>query len=309
MRQHTDRSTNSVTLQYAGRVLDFHEYLYGYPDGTFFVVNRSEVPLPEDVEELAAEACMAAESLPDAEEIRLAVVDSIVSQALVDAPEILADMAEPDVQWLDSDRRLLERQHMIAAARAAERIRIAKAQLKIRIEQQRPEALCAPTYVGAPPPVAGWAEGWSVSDANEVPSDHQPAESDEGEQETSAEALEEAFEQVDGPASVTVRRAQAAIRAAREAELPQRLPGGARRRLKHFPPASYVIYGDAIEPRADLCAAMADGQGLGRSGREPAVVDWDGEWPVVVRRYGKEGRTVYRVEEALRRAGVEVEAA
>jgi hypothetical protein len=37
---------------------------------------------------------------------------------------------------------------------------------------------------------------------------------------------------------------------------------------------------------------------------EAAVIDWDGEWPVVVRRYGSNGCTVYKVEDALKRAGV-----
>jgi hypothetical protein len=70
-----------------------------------------------------------------------------------------------------------------------------------------------------------------------------------------------------------------------------------------MPPAAYVIRGETIEPRTDLCAAMADAQAVGRKGAEAVVVDWDGEWPVVVRRYGTDGRTVYKVESALKRHG------
>jgi hypothetical protein len=45
---------------------------------------------------------------------------------------------------------------------------------------------------------------------------------------------------------------------------------------------------------------------MGRADREISVVDYDGEWPVVVRRYGQDGRTIYKVEDALRRYGIDV---
>jgi hypothetical protein len=76
-----------------------------------------------------------------------------------------------------------------------------------------------------------------------------------------------------------------------------------------MPPAAYVIYGDAVDPRRDLCAAMTDARAFGRKGRETVVVDWDGEWPVVVRRYGQGGRTVYKVESVLKRHGIALEVA
>jgi hypothetical protein len=108
------------------------------------------------------------------------------------------------------------------------------------------------------------------------------------------------------PRSRTVHRARQALEEARAQELPQRLPGGMRRRLRQAPPAVYILYGETMDPRLDLCAAMTDGRSMGRADREISVVDYDGEWPVVVRRYGQDGRTIYKVEDALRRYGIDV---
>jgi hypothetical protein len=76
-----------------------------------------------------------------------------------------------------------------------------------------------------------------------------------------------------------------------------------------MPIGLYIAYGEAMDGRADLCGAMADARNMGRKGRETVVVSWDGEWPVVVRRYGQGGRTIYKVESALRRAGIAIEEA
>jgi hypothetical protein len=81
--------------------------------------------------------------------------------------------------------------------------------------------------------------------------------------------------------------------------------------------AQYVVRGaDAPSVRGSLVEAMQDAEKIAAGMRavagsevEVTVIDWDGEWPVAVRRYGEGGRTVYRVEDALKRAGVEEKAA
>jgi hypothetical protein len=107
-----------------------------------------------------------------------------------------------------------------------------------------------------------------------------------------------------------VAKVQEAVSQARATELPQRLPGGARRALQKLVRAQYVISGaDAPSVRGSLLEAMQDAEGMARGSKgsdvEVTVVDWDGEWPVVARRYGEGGRTVYRVEDALKRATTE----
>jgi hypothetical protein len=117
---------------------------------------------------------------------------------------------------------------------------------------------------------------------------------------------EEEFDTDLTPGSETVQKAAQAVEAARESELPQRLPKGSRRRIQRMAPAVYIVAGESIESRRDLCAGLTDGRAMGRKGREVSVVSWDGEWPVVVRRYGTGGRIIYKVERALKKAGVEV---
>lgn len=303
IRQRTDRPTSSVILQYTGRRLKFDAEIYGYPEGTFFVASPSDVPWPPELEQAAAEACVAVETLPEARELREATVEALVTEAAVHAPELLAEMAEPRVYWNDWDRRELERKHMIAARHLQQRTSAAVRQVMLRGADNIP---CPepPQVPGPPPPAAGDELALPGRERRPgLPASPLPAEPEAAP--ASPAATDEGARL---PTSVAVHRARDAIVAAREAELPQRLPGGARRRLKRMPPGTYIAHGsEAIDPRADLGAAMADAQAKGTKGNEAVVIDWDGEWPVVVRRYGQDGRTIYKVEDALRRAGLEVE--
>lgn len=283
VRQHHDKPTQSVILQYTGRGLDFHSYVYGYPDGTFWVANLIEVPLPERVERLASELGFDVNLLPDLPRLKAAVVEALASEALLNAPGLLGELSEPAVYWSPSDARDLERKHTIAAARVLEIEALLLGDLRLRATMMRSGA---PTATRLPLPMAPVPVVVAPEAALEV-------------------VEEEDDDEIIVPASAVVQTVAAAVGKAREAELPQRLPGGARRKLGRMPAAVYVTVGDALEPRVDLCAAMADAQAHGRKGDETTVIDWDGEWPVVARRYGKDGRTVYKVESALKRAGVE----
>lgn len=309
LRQQRDRPTNSMILRHVGtgrRALDFEQYIYGYPEGTFFVASYSDVPFPERIEQLASDRGINVLALPDAPRLQDAVVEALVTEAMVKAPELLSELAVPEVRWQDWDRRELERKHTIACARVAEISRIVEVDIKLRAagvatpsyKVEPIEGLLGPepAYIG-PGPIL-------LPAVTELPPPAlaPPVVEEEPEVEVEEEEVDERFV----PGSSTVQKAVKAVEAARDAELPQRLPGGMRRRLRKMAPGRYVMYGEVIDSRVDLCAAMTDGRSLGRKGREVAVVDWDGEWPVVVRRFGQGGRTVYKVETALRRSGVEV---
>lgn len=310
IRKTKDGPTNSAILQYVGsgrRSLDFDSYIYGYPDGTFFVASFDDVPFPDRVAEMAEKRGIKLDALPDAPRLRHAVVEALVAEGMVQAPELLADLAVPEVYWRDWDRREMERKHTIACARVSEIARLVEADIKLRASRVAHPSYAVPSLdaiLGPEPATVGVVPAVAVPDLSPPPAESRtPEPVIEEEEEVEVEEDDAAAY---GPGSMTVKRATDAVVAAREAELPQRLPGGARRRLRRMAPGRYIVYGEAMDSRVDLCAAMTDGRSLGRKGREVAVIDWDGEWPVVVRRYGQGGRTVYKVETALRRAGVEV---
>jgi hypothetical protein len=304
IRQKTDKPTNSVVLQYVGRRMQWHDRVYGYDDGTFFVCNIDEIGYPPSLVELANELDFDIDQLPDARRLREAAADALASEGFVDAPDLIGDLATPPLKWLKGDVRELERKHMIAVARLTEMTRITAAEIRRR---------CLPICAPEPEPMA--IEPMLPSAGIEYlplePEPVLPLAVAESPPLAPVEVVEtvEVDEGALSASSLVVQRVRFAIIAAREAELPQRLPSGARRRLRQMPPGVYLAYGEALDIRSELCAAMTDGRALGRKGREVILIDWDGEWPVVPRRYGQGGRTIYKVEDALRRHGIEVKKA
>jgi len=290
IRRRQDRGTNSTVLEYTGRVLRFHERVYGFPDGVFLVVSHDEMPYPPSLRALSEDLGVPIEALSVAKDLKMAAVDALIAEGIVKAPQMLADFAEPSVMWQAWDSRELERRHVVAIARVVELEALAARELRLRVAM-------LPTSAGAPPP----------------PEAPKPAVEPEV-----VEIFVAATErQADPAAQATLAKVQAAVAQARESELAQRLPNGARRALQKLVRAHYVIRGaDAPSVRGGLAEAMQDAEAAAASMRKVAgddievtVIDWDGEWPVVVRRYGAGGRTVYRVEDALKRAGIEEKAA
>lgn len=287
VRKHVDRA-GVITLRYDGS-LPFVAHLYGYDQGVFFALAPSEIPIPQEIEVAAEAAGMIAADHPDMPTFRRAVIDALLAQATVGAPNLLEELVEVPTRWTQGDQHELERRH--ARARVA-----FETAAKCVLDDLRRRALLRRPMMGAPiaplpAPPAAMVEVIEVEPAVAVPALPETAEP----------ASEGEFVPV---SSATVERAAAAIAKARGAELPQRLPGGARRQLAKLPPGVYVIAGDVYEPRKDLASAMTDAQEIAHR-KESVVVDWDGEYPVVVRRYGVGGRVVYRVEVALRRAASE----
>jgi len=302
-----DRATNSAVLEYTGRALRFHERVYGYADGVFLVVSLDEMPYPPNLRGLSDELGVPIEALSVAKTLKTAAVDALIAEGMVKAPQMLHDFAEPDVFWQPWDARELERRHVVALARVVELEALAERELRLRAARIVADPTPSPTMViMSPEPAAPPSPGRAM------PLGLTP-ESAESEIFTKILSAERPVD----PALVTIAKVQAAVVQARESELAQRLPNGARRSLQKLVRAQYVIRcSDAPSVRGSLAEAMQDAESAAAGMRkvagddvEVSVIDWDGEWPVVVRRYGAGGRTVYRVEDALKRAGIEEKAA
>jgi hypothetical protein len=291
IRQSQDRSTGAITLRYVGRKLRFFDRLFGYDEGVFFAVTLSEVPLPEALTALATAAGVDIDTLPLTAELRRAVADVLVSEAMIDAPEYLSMCADPRAVWLATEVRELEHRMLAAENRVRETSRIIEGSLRRRIAPAPIATAPIRTYAAMPP--AGFGSRFEAKTPAVEP------EPDDAE-----EAVEDIESGTVETSEATGKRVMAAVKIAREQELPQRLPGGARRALGHLPPGLYVSHGSALDRKADICSAMVDGAESGKRSGESTLIDWDGEWPVVARRYGAHGRIVYRVEDALRRAGL-----
>ena len=252
IRQRTDKPTNSVVLQYVGgRRLDFEGYLYGYPEGTFFAATLSEIPYPAYLEELSAKHSVNIDALVDAPRLRQAVVEALAAQAVLEAPELLGDIAYPDVRWQDWDRRELERRHRIALARVAELARLVENDIKIHAFRVTPQVQMPDvTSLLGPEPMPPRLRLVEPPAALPEPASPCPP--------VVEDAVAPCEDELDpyAPGSQTVQSAVAAAKAARESELPQRLPKGTRRRLKRMPPAAYIIYGEAVDPRPGIALSL-----------------------------------------------------
>lgn len=318
-RQELDRPTDSVVLRYRGRGAKFDSYLYGYPEDVIFAVELDDVPWPEDLEDLAEAYGVVVDALPDARRLREAVADSLVAEALVGAPRHMEEMGASGFEWRHSDLHEVERRHQIADARVRRLAKLMENDLRLRVGGFKMPSFRVPdvsSFVVPQPPLepgeatletvsaealSAAAEPLPEVDTSFAGSSH-PVNVPTATIETVAPSEEAEGADEAGPLSPSVvTRVAEAIKGAREAELPQRLPGGARARLRRMPAGTYLAWGEALDYRADLCSAMTDGRALGRKGREVSLIDWDSEWPVVARRWGQGGRVVYKVETALRR--------
>lgn len=297
IRQALDRSTGALTLKYTGRKLRFFDRMFGYDVGVFFAIATNEVPFPESLQTLASAAGVTVDDQPLAAELRRAVAEVLASEAMLEAPEYLGMVAEPRSEWISSDIRELERRNLAAENRVRELSLLVERGLRRKVAPRAADPVVRSAAPLAPP---------SVFD-RPAPPRHAPPPPPAPAPKVEVEEVEE-IDDV-GPvetSDATARRVLAAVKAARAEELPQRLPGGARPALRRLPAGLYVSHGAALDRKLDLCAAMMEGAECGKRAGESAVIDWDGEWPVVARRYGAHGRIVYRVEDALRRSGIAV---
>jgi hypothetical protein len=281
-----DRAMRATVLRYAGRGIAFEETLYGQEPGVILVAIHDELPWPPSVTKVSEETGVPVLSTTGAAELQRAVVDAIVAGAMVEAPQLIKEFSRTPTRWLGSDLADLTRRHVLTLSRVAANARIVETEMKLRVAR--------PVEIVAMAPMAPMAPYMSPRYSLSSPAP-----------EPTKAPVEPALPpSVPAPATSIVARAQEAIAAARTAELPQRLPQGARRALERMVRAVYLIRDSDPVPqvRADLTEAMADAERAARDEKvDVTVIDWDGEWPVVARRYEKGGRTIYRVEDALKR--------
>lgn len=281
-----DRALRATVLRYTGRGIVFEETLYGQEPGVILVAMHDELLWPPSVEKVAEETKVPVLSTAGAAELQRAIVDAIVAGALVEAPQLLKAFSPTPTRWLGGDLADLTRRHALALSRVAAHSRIVETEMKLRVA--RPIEVAVATLAPMPAPYTSPRYATFSSPAPAAPTPAEPA----------------LPPSVPAPATSTVSRAQEATSAARTAELPQRLPSGVRRALDRMVRAAYVVRDSDPVPqvRADLAEAMTDGERIARDEKtDVTVIDWDGEWPVVVRRYTSGGRTTYRVEDALKR--------
>lgn len=302
-RTWLDRGTGALTLRYTGRKLRFHERLYGYDEGVMFAVVVSEVPLPEALISLATSAGVDLLAQPLVPELRRAVADALVAEAMMHAPTHLATMASPGTAWLETDVQSMERSWLMVEGRIRDITRTIEQQL---ISRTRRGAFMSswtpsPLFDPMPPPFYGRS---LATRTRSLPTPPAPAPEIARVDVIDVDVKDDAEPTPVETSEATGRRAMAAAKTAREQEMPQRLPGGVRKALGRLPAGIYLSHGALLGRKSDICSAMVDGAEAGRRSSEATVIDWDGEWPVVVRRYGEHGRIVYRVEDALRRHGI-----
>lgn len=292
IRSATDRSAGTLTLRYTGRHLRGTGRLFGFSENVFFAVSLNEVPLPDGVTTLASAVNVDMNTFPLTNELRRAVAELLAAEALLEAPALLEEIASPRTQWNPLDVRALEHAVLVAENKLAEVRGAVEGALRRRIVTRFDLPPVRPLYSVMPPPDF-WRERKREPAVEAAPLPEPEPESNDVE-DTTQDASE-----------ATGARVVAAIKVAREQELQQRLPGGARRALAHLPSGLYLARGSSLEMKPTICSALVAGAEGGRRSGESTVIDWDGEWPVVARRYGANGRIIYRVEQALRRSGLD----
>lgn len=266
-KREVDGTTGDHVLRYRGPG-KWIGRLYGYGLDVFYAVSSRELPYPEDLRSMTVEAGISPDKHPLITPFRIAVIDALMAEALVQAPELLAEYVALPLVWSEPMGLSLEREHVRALERVRSIVDEWKRDLQRRMRTH--ERFAEPVIIEPvqPEPV--------VEEPKVVPV----------------------------PQSV-LTKIHVAIGAAREAELPQRLPSGVRRLFSKLPSGVYLVEGKDISPSSNLETALSLAKTRAVEKKsEIVVVDFDSEWPVVVRKFGSDGTVVYKVEAAVSRAGI-----
>jgi len=314
IQKHSRRGV--ITLSYAGRNRKRVARLHGQDEDTLFVLNEAVVPLPDDVEELAQQVGVTLIGSPTETQFRRLVAEALLAEAIEKAPEHLLAITGVSFEWPDSTLVTLERDTKAAEARLDALIREVTARLKSKLVQARalpvfdwmptpaerreparperavavlPLRLNSERVVTAPPAgqeMAHLAEAFVAARATPVAASVEPQVSP-------------------GASEAVLLKIRDATRAARDRDTPQRLPAGARKAVEASPPGALVW----ANGKANVCRSIEDAIGGARAvavrGVDSAVIDWDGEQPVLVRRFTAGGITAYRCEDSIRVTRVE----
>lgn len=289
-----------TTLSYAGRYRKRVARLHGQDEDTFFVLTEAVVPLPDEIEELAQQVGVTLIGSPTEEQFRRLVTEALLAEAIEKAPEHLLVITGAWFEWPDATLVTLERDTKSAEARLDALIREVTARLKAKLVQAHslpvfdwmpPSATSERSTLARPAPRRAAPRPAVVDDEPGLTSTPEP------------EPLPQASGT--GASEAVLSKIRDATRAARDRDTPQRLPAGARKAVEASPPGALVW----ANGKVNVCRSIEDAIGGAREvsvrGTDAAVIDWDGEQPVLVRRFAAGGVTAYRCEDSIKGAKVE----
>jgi hypothetical protein len=266
-----------LALEYIGAELPWIARIEGQPLGTIAVVTRDEVAAPPQLEVCAADAGVDLDSHPAMPRLRAVVADALLAGERARARELLEEMTGLRVEWAPGAEHSVRSSHRRALDAVDAVVREVADDLAARARRRRAATIMSGSvrHVSAPLDVA--------------------------------EALGFApprFQGTTPPAPVTADLLAALeqdIATARSLDLPQRLPNGVRRSLSHLAPGVYLVEDGLLCPQPNLRSALEQASRTDSRAQDRAVVDWDGEWAVMARRYGPGGAPGYRIDRALQR--------
>lgn len=274
-----------LALTYTGRgVREWLGRIEGYPTGVLAVVTRDDVALPPQLEVCAADAKTELEDHPMVPRLRAAVADALFAAHRTNAAALLEELSGLEVRWAPGAERVAKERERRAFEAVSQVIFQIADDLATRARRRRSSEIMnrSVTYGIS---TAEAAEAASFMQHLEEPASPPPRPKPP---ERAPVFTEDALAQID-----------AHMQEARNTEMPQRLPAGTRRALLRLPPGVYVCEDGLLIPYPEMKAALDQAARLDGSSTSRSVIDWDGEWPVLVRGWGAGGLPGYRLDEAL----------
>lgn len=295
---------NVLALSYNGKVKARIARLHGYDENTFFVVNTNAIPIPDEIEELAQQAGTTLAGSPTEDSFRRLVADAIIAEAIEHAPEHLYEITGIAFSWPDSTLVSLERDTREREERVESLIREIRLRLRAKLSERIPVFDWVPpsmdyTTPSQEPAASGATKASTKSDTVES-----PAAPVEPEPELDFSVRDEALR----PSDAVISKIREAVKAIREKDVPQRLPAGARKVVEAAAPGILIWYGGRAIPCPSLGDALTAGRAhalkksaTAQNSQDTVVIDWDGEQPVLVRRFKPgSGATTYRCEDFVK---------
>ena len=311
IQRHARR--NILTLTYNGRVKARIARLHGHDENTFFVVNTNSIPIPDEIEDLAQQSGTTLAASPTEDSFRRLVAEAIIAEAIENAPEHLLEITGVAFSWPDGTLVALERDTREREERVDGLIREVKLRLRAKLTERIPvfDWVPPPTEYSSAPRTPAIAATTAKAATARATSDEEPEAAAETEPELDFTIRDEALR----PSDAVIAKIREAVRVIRENDTPQRLPAGARKVVEASAPGVLIWTGN----KAISCPSLGDALVAGRAhalkksansqnAQDTVIIDWDGEQPVLVRRFKPgSGAAAYRCEDFAKPAKPEAQ--
>ena len=301
IQRHARRSI--LTLSYHGKVKARVARLHGHDENTFFVVNTNAIPIPDEIEELAQQAGTTLANSATEDSFRRLVAEAIIAEAIEHAPEHLLEITGVAFDWPDATLVSLERETREREERVDGLIREVRLRLRAKMSER------IPVFDWVPPsteysPVAPQALPAAPSNPHSTRATGEPDHTAEPAPELDFTIRDEALR----PSDAVIAKIREAVRAIRDKDIPQRLPAGARRVIEASAPGILIWAAGRAIPCPSLSDALVAGRAHAlkksansQTAQDTVVIDWDGEQPVLVRRFKPgTGATAYKCEDFVK---------